>query len=284
MELPSVKRVKTRKNDLSARGIGARFVRGLLRSRAAFGPSRTADRGAVARDPLLPHQEDQRDRDQAGNNGEREQRPVRARIEIENAVASAGPRPRRRGPCSRWKPYTLPRVCGVAQAASIASRGAPRTPFPTRSNTRIANTCRPRLRERDQRARRATRPSIRRAPAAAWSRAGRPRGPTRSFSRLFDRLRRPFDDAERDGAGAEHLCEEERQQRVDRLRSPSRWRDSPTRAARPGAEREWAVSGERTGRLGHRGQLSRRADRRRRRGPGRREIRGTRHRSNRLES
>jgi hypothetical protein len=42
---------------------------------------------------------------------------------------------------ARWKPYTRPRSAGSAQNASSASRGALRTPLPTRSANRMASTC-----------------------------------------------------------------------------------------------------------------------------------------------
>src|SRR4051812_7193605 len=42
---------------------------------------------------------------------------------------------------ARWNPNTRPRASAGAKSASMASRGAPRIPFPRRSENRMANTC-----------------------------------------------------------------------------------------------------------------------------------------------
>ena len=96
--------------------------------------------------------EQDEDDDDARDDAEREERAVLAGIEEEKERRrSEGRRLRRRGP-SRGGSRRRGRAGAAARSgASIASRGAPRMPLPSRSTKRSASTCVHELDERDQR-------------------------------------------------------------------------------------------------------------------------------------
>ncbi len=160
--------------------------------------------------------EDEEDDDRPGDDREREQRPVVARVEVQE---------RRREQRARDRPGVIHRPMKTEHAsARIGGRKAGEHGVARRAADPLAEPIgepdrqhlRPRGREPDQRphhrreavAREDER--LRRAPAV-----GQP--PGQDLEPAAGRLRGPFDHAKRHRARADHLREEERQQRIDHL-------------------------------------------------------------------
>ena len=119
----------------------------------------------------------------------------------------------------------------------MASRGAPRMPLPTRSTSRTANTCVQLCASAISGRATPTRSRSRAARAVAWRGVRSASAARQDLQEAVDRFGGAFDDAERDGGGAEHLGQEERQDRIDGLgRGIGRQADPSEQPDRPSAD------------------------------------------------